>query len=108
VALYVGTRGSNFFGQAATPFFGLRDGRRVSQSIARRIFANVRELAGVRRQDQFRYQPRLHDLRHTAITSMAEKLPNLIELSAVTGHKSLSMLKRYYHPSAENLARKLG
>jgi integrase len=49
-----------------------------------------------------------HDLRHTAITAMAEKLPNLIELSAVTGHKSLSMLKRYYHPSVEDLARKLG
>jgi integrase len=49
-----------------------------------------------------------HDLRHTAITSMAEKLPNLIELSAVTGHKSLSMLKRYYHPNVEDLARKLG
>lgn len=49
-----------------------------------------------------------HDLRHTAITAMAEKLPNLIELSAVTGHKSLSMLKRYYHPSAEDLAHKLG
>ncbi len=49
-----------------------------------------------------------HDLRHTAITAMAEKLPNLIELSAVTGHKSLAMLKRYYHPSVEDLARKLG
>jgi integrase len=48
-----------------------------------------------------------HDLRHTAITAMAEKLPNLIELSAVTGHKSLSMLKRYYHPNVEDLARKL-
>ncbi len=49
-----------------------------------------------------------HDLRHTAITAMAEKLPNLIELSAVTGHKSLAMLKRYYHPNVEDLARKLG
>jgi integrase len=49
-----------------------------------------------------------HDLRHTAITAMAEKLPNLIELSAVTGHKSLSMLKRYYHPNIADLARKLG
>jgi integrase len=49
-----------------------------------------------------------HDLRHTAITSMAEKLPNLIELSAVTGHKSLAMLKRYYHPNIEDLAKKLG
>lgn len=50
---------------------------------------------------------RFHDLRHTATTRLAEKLPNLAELSAVTGHRSLQMLKRYYHPSAENLARKL-
>jgi integrase len=49
-----------------------------------------------------------HDLRHMAITRLAEKLPNLIELSAVSGHKSLAMLKRYYHPSAEQLAEKLG
>jgi len=49
-----------------------------------------------------------HDLRHMAITRLAEKLPNLIELSAVSGHKSLAMLKRYYHPNAEELAEKLG
>jgi integrase len=51
---------------------------------------------------------RFHDLRHMAITRLAEKLPNLIELSAVSGHKSLAMLKRYYHPNAAELARKLG
>lgn len=50
---------------------------------------------------------RIHDLRHTAITRLADKLPNLIELSAVSGHKSLAMLKRYYHTNAENLAKKL-
>jgi integrase len=49
-----------------------------------------------------------HDLRHMAITRMAEKLPNLIELSAASGHKSLAMLKRYYHPNVEQLAQKLG
>jgi len=49
-----------------------------------------------------------HDLRHTAITNMANKLPNLIELAAVSGHKSLKMLQRYYHPDLEDLARKLG
>jgi integrase len=49
-----------------------------------------------------------HDLRHMAITRLAEKLPNLIELSAVSGHKSLAMLKRYYHPNVEQLAMKLG
>ena len=48
-----------------------------------------------------------HDLRHMAITRLAEKLPNLIELSAVSGHKSLAMLKRYYHPNAELLAQKI-
>jgi integrase len=48
-----------------------------------------------------------HDLRHMAITSLAERLPNLIELSAVSGHKSLTMLKRYYHPNPEQLARKI-
>ena len=48
-----------------------------------------------------------HDLRHTAITHLATKLPNLIELAAVSGHKSLTMLKRYYHPTAKDLALKL-
>jgi len=50
---------------------------------------------------------RIHDLRHTAITRLAEKLPNLIELSAVSGHKNLAMLKRYYHPNPESLAKKI-
>lgn len=49
-----------------------------------------------------------HDLRHMAITAIAKKLPNVIELSAVSGHKSLTMLKRYYHPNAQELALKLG
>lgn len=51
---------------------------------------------------------RFHDLRHTAITVMAKKLPNIIELSAVSGHKNLGMLKRYYHPDPKQLALKLG
>jgi integrase len=65
------------------------------------IFDKARRIAKV---DDFRF----HDLRHMAITRLAENLPNLIELSAVSGHKSLAMLKRYYHPRAEDLARKLG
>ncbi len=51
---------------------------------------------------------RWHDLRHTAATRIAPKLSNLIELSCVTGHKSMTMLKRYVHPEAEALALKLG
>ena len=49
-----------------------------------------------------------HDLRHEATSRIAERLDNLLELSAVTGHKTLSMLKRYYHPRAKDLAMKLG
>lgn len=49
-----------------------------------------------------------HDLRHTATSRLAEKLPNVIELAAVTGHQTIQMLKRYYHPKAEALAQKLG
>jgi len=49
-----------------------------------------------------------HDLRHTATTRLSERLPNILELSSVTGHKDLRMLKRYYHPRAEELALKLG
>jgi len=49
-----------------------------------------------------------HDLRHCAATSLAAKLSNLLELSAVTGHRTIQMLKRYYHPDAATLAVKLG
>lgn len=49
-----------------------------------------------------------HDLRHTGASRMASQLPNVIELASVTGHTSLQMLRRYYHPRAEDLARKLG
>ena len=49
-----------------------------------------------------------HDLRHMAVTELSKKLPNVIELAAVSGHRSLKMLQRYYHPKATDLALKLG
>ena len=48
-----------------------------------------------------------HDTRHEAASRLADKLSNVLELSAVTGHRDLRMLKRYYHPRAEDLAKKL-
>lgn len=48
-----------------------------------------------------------HDLRHEATTRLAEKLA-MHELMKVTGHRDTRMLARYYHPRAEDLARKLG
>ena len=64
--------------------------------------------AGDNADPRFMVGLRFHDLRHEATSRLAERLPNVIELAAVTGHKDLRMLKRYYHPSAEDLARKLG
>ena len=49
-----------------------------------------------------------HDLRHEATCRLSKRLSNVLELSAATGHKTLSMLQRYYHPDASELARKLG
>lgn len=49
-----------------------------------------------------------HDSRHEAATRLSKKLSNVLELSAVTGHRSLAALKRYYHPDATDLAAKLG
>jgi hypothetical protein len=43
-----------------------------------------------------------------AVTELSKKLPNVIELAAVSGHRSLKMLQRYYHPKATDLALKLG
>lgn len=48
-----------------------------------------------------------HDLRHEATTRISKKLSNVLELSAVTGHKTLRMLQRYYHPDPVDLARRL-
>jgi integrase len=51
---------------------------------------------------------RLHDQRHEATSRLFElgRFDHM-EVSAITGHKTLSMLKRYTHLKATNLAKKL-
>lgn len=48
-----------------------------------------------------------HDLRHEAISRMAEKL-QMHELMKVAGQKTSTVTARYYHPRIEALAAKLG
>ena len=50
---------------------------------------------------------RFHDLRHEATTRFFEKGLNIMEVSLITGHRSLSMLKRYTHLKPESLLEKL-
>lgn len=49
-----------------------------------------------------------HDLRHEAVSRLFERGLNPMEVSAISGHKTLTMLKRYTHLKAEDLAKKLG
>lgn len=49
-----------------------------------------------------------HDLRHEAVSRFAERGDlSLLELSEVSGHKTLQMLKRYTHLQAERISSKL-
>lgn len=49
-----------------------------------------------------------HTLRHEAISRWFDRGLSIMEVSAITGHKTLAMLKRYAHLSIDDLARKLG
>ncbi len=51
---------------------------------------------------------RFHDLRHEAVSRLSKRVPNVIELAAISGHKDLQTLKRYYHTDPLELAKKLG
>ena len=51
---------------------------------------------------------RLHDMRHEATSRLFEKQGfNAMEVSSITGHKSMQMLKRYTHLRAEDLAKRM-
>ena len=49
-----------------------------------------------------------HDLRHEAASRFFEKGLHPMQVAAITGHKSLNMLRRYTHLKAEDLAVMLG
>jgi len=48
-----------------------------------------------------------HDLRHIATSRLAKIYTNPLDLKRVTGHKDLKSLDRYYHTTAEELAKRM-
>jgi integrase len=50
---------------------------------------------------------RFHDLRHEALSRLSDLGLNVIELSHISGHRTLGMLKRYTHPSHEAILNKI-
>ena len=79
------------------------------RAVARARAKHMAEQKGKRRAPllTFLTDIRFHDLRHEATTRLADRL-QLHELGAVTGHRDLRMVQRYYHPQATDLAKKLG
>lgn len=62
----------------------------------------VRKKAGLEDADI-----RFRDTRREGTTRLAKKFSNALELSAVTGHRSLQSLKPYYKPTAAELAARM-
>src|SRR5207249_12000562 len=93
------------------PFFVLRCGTPVSVQIVEQNFRCLCEYAGVRRSDGARYQPRLHDLRHSfavhRLTSWyrqgADVHTLLPYLSTYLGHVNLAATQVYLTMTPELL-----
>jgi len=82
-------------------FFGEpgRDGLRRSY-VTSKIWTEARKKAGIEGL-------RFHDLRHEATSRFVEAGLSDLEVSSITGHKSMQMLKRYTHLRTENLSDKI-
>jgi len=92
-------------------FFITRTGQPVTRGQAERVFRQLCERAGVRRTDGARYQPRLHDLRHTAAVhrlvawyregvDVERLLPNL---ATYLGHVHVAATQHYLTMTPELL-----
>ncbi|CAR50491.1 site-specific integrase [Burkholderia cenocepacia] len=73
---------------------------------ARTNYLDACREAGQRPDRTFLTDLRFHDLRHEATSRLASIFP-MHELTKITGHKDPRMLMRYYHPRAEDLAKRL-
>jgi site-specific recombinase XerD len=94
-----------------TPFFTTERGNRVNQFTVESSFRRVCQKAGVRRDDGARYQPRLHDLRHTfavhRLTAWYRRNKDvqhlLPQLSIYLGHVHLAATQVYLTMTSELL-----
>lgn len=73
---------------------------------ARKLYVEECKTSRQRSDDKFLTDLRFHDLRHEATSRLASIFP-MHELTKITGHRDPRMLMRYYHPRAEDLAKRL-
>ena len=84
----------------------------LNYTTARVIWTRIRNAAGLgevrdKEGNLIKESLHFHDGRATFATNVAKKIGPL-DLARVTGHKDLKMLMRYYRPSAEEIAERLG
>jgi|SRR5579863_271777 len=87
----------------ASSFFATRTGHALSYGRARRLFRLVRARSGIRREEGARYQPRLHDFRHSfAVHRLlawyregADVQRRLPQLATYLGHVGIDETQRY-------------
>jgi len=95
----------------AAPFFILRTGGAVPLHLVQQTFKRLREYAEVRRVDGSRFQPRLHDMRHSfAVHRLiswyqqgADVQKMLPQLSTYLGHVDLTATQIYLTMTPELL-----
>lgn len=63
--------------------------------------------SGITPDPQMFHDLRFHDLRHEATSRLFEQGFTMMEVSSITGHKDLRMLKRYTHMNAAALAERM-
>jgi len=93
------------------PFFVLRRGAPLSVPIVEQAFTRIRKYAGIGRADGARYQPRLHDMRHSfsvhRLTSWYEQGADvqklLPHLATYLGHVSIAATQVYLTMTPELL-----
>ncbi|MFX1695862.1 site-specific integrase [Paraburkholderia sp. A1RO-5] len=98
-------------GDNAGRVFGIRSDaatRAFERAVARarKIYVDECRAAQLLPDGKFLTDLRFHDLRHEATSRLASIFP-MHELTKITGHKDPRMLMRYYHPRAEDLAKRL-
>ncbi len=97
------------------PFFVTRDGEQIKTDTANQTFHRVRKESGIARHDGSRYQPRMHDLRHTfavhRLTAWfkhgADMNRMIPALSAYMGQHDLGAAERYLRMTPERFRNQL-
>jgi site-specific recombinase XerD len=95
----------------ASAFFATRTGARLEYRVVNKLFGQLRQAAGIQREPSARYQPRIHDIRHTAALHRviawyragADVQRLLPQLAVYLGHVDIRSTQRYLGMTPELL-----